>query len=547
LTGGAETPAPAGWRAGRTRAAAEWLFMGLAFGAHYWPVRGTNFGGFDEWVFLWLTAHGIVDSPYSNRPLNLFWTWPAALWPGTFRSYSALHVGYLMLGGLCVWGLARRLVAQGGFAVAAGMIALTWAPMDFHRLTTVQMIHSGFALTMTLALLLAVEAWTRRLPLLSVLSALVAFLSARSYEGVLPVLFGVPLVLFVLPQGPRGWALARWSAAPLAAAALAATLTAWPLLAASGAAAYQTDLLKFDPHPGRVAWRLLRQYGFHLVPLAEVPSRSLLTTSGALAASACAAGFALVVPRVAEDRTAGQLLRVGVLGLLLAGLGYLGFASSAALTTPTRAQFLAGPGIALLLAAALAAAASPLRGRARHLLLGALTAYVVLLGSARTARIQEAWNQMSYYPRQHRALAELTRQAPDLAPNTLVLLVDDSGAWPMTMTFRHAVDYLYQGRAIGLVWGAEPYMYPAQVHGEGLVISPAKDIQRAWGVRETRHRADEVLVVRFQPGVPEGRLEILDVWPAGLPRIPGRYAPRDRILPLRDPPPRERGVLWLLP
>ena len=40
-------------------------------------VAPTNFGGYDEWLLLNLSAQGIADSPNSNRPLGFFWHQPA--------------------------------------------------------------------------------------------------------------------------------------------------------------------------------------------------------------------------------------------------------------------------------------------------------------------------------------------------------------------------------------------------------------------------------------------------------------------------------------
>ena len=60
-------------------------------------------------------------------------------------------------------------------------------------------------------------------------------------------------------------------------------------------------------------------------------------------------------------------------------------------------------------------------------------------------------------------------------------------------------------------------------------------------MRESWHRSDEIVLLRFGA---DGAVEILEQWPPGLPAVPGAgYAPHHRILPLPEPPPRERHVL----
>lgn len=537
---------PTAPREKRGQAAVEALALVALFAVHFSPVRTTNFAGYDEWIILWLTSHGLTGFPYSNRPFNLLFTLPGALLtPGSFFGFTAVHLIYLVLGGLCVRALARCLVpGDAFFAFGAAAIVLTWAPMDFLRLTTVQMAYSGITLAMLLAFLLALWSWSRRSPGLLVASALLGLVAARSYEGVLPVLAAIPVAFWLM--APRDRMFWRWSAVPLATVAVGGLLALWPLLRASRAAAYQSELMKLDLHAGRIAARILRQFGFHLVPLVSTPPGELREYAVAGAVCVCALGFLLVArPRVSIDSGLKPLLSTTLLGLLLAALGYVGVGLSASVSTPTRAQFLAGPGIALFLAGLLRLLTRRLPERAGTVAFAALVACVVAVGTARTASLQRGWDVMGFYPRQHRVVSALTALAPDLAPNTLVVLVDERAAFRMTFTFRHAVDYLYQGRALGLVAGGDPFLYESEVTPRGLHISPWEIVRGPWGVRETWHRSDEIVLLRFSAA---GEVEILDSWPPGLPVVPGQgYAPRRRILPLPQPPPRERRVLELQP
>jgi hypothetical protein len=530
----------------RGQAAAQALALAALFAAHFSPVRFTNFAGFDEWIIVWLTSHGLTGFPYSNRPLNLLFTLPGAfLTPGSFFGFTAVHLLYLVLGGLCVRALARCLVPGDAlFAFGSAAIVLTWAPMDFLRLTTMQMAYSGITLALSLAFLLALWSWSRRSPGLLLASALLGLVAARSYEGVLPVLAAIPVAFWLM--APRDRMFWRWSAVPLATVALGGLLALWPLLRASRAVAYQSEVMKLDLHAGRIAARILRQFGFHLLPLVTTPLASLRGAAVAGAACVCALGFLLVArARVSTEAGPARLVSTTLLGLLLAALGYVGVALSASVATPTRAQFLAGPGIALFLAGLLRLSTRLLPERARTAAFAALVAFVAAVGTARTASLQRGWDAMGFYPRQHRVLSALTALAPDLAPNTLVVLVDEGGAFRMTFTFRHAVDYLYQGRALGLVLGGDPFLYDSEVTPAGLHVSPWEIVRGPWGVRETWHRSDEIVLLRFAAS---GAVEVLDAWPPGVPAVPGQgYAPRRRILPLPQPPPRERGVLELQP
>jgi hypothetical protein len=129
---------------------------------------------------------------------------------------------------------------------------------------------------------------------------------------------------------------------------------------------------------------------------------------------------------------------------------------------------------------------------------------------------------------QHRLLAELTAQAPDFEPGTLVVLIDEPKAFPATFTFRHAVEYLYDGRATGYVWDASDYLYPMSFGTDGLHSEPWPVIREAWASPARVYRYDEVVVARFAR---TGQLSLLQTWPDVLPALPpgARYEPQARI------------------
>ena len=103
-------------------------------------ARVSNFGGYDEWLILWLTSRGIVSFPYARRPLELVWALPAPLlFPHRWLGFRLLHAAYLFLGALLFYRLCRRLIPRHlPIAFLAAAFSLTWAPSDPVRLQLVE-------------------------------------------------------------------------------------------------------------------------------------------------------------------------------------------------------------------------------------------------------------------------------------------------------------------------------------------------------------------------------------------------------------------------
>jgi hypothetical protein len=452
---------------------------------------------------------------------------------------------YLALAAGLVFLLVRRLAFAGPvLPFLAGVIAATWAPLDMGRLAVVQCsINSGATFGVLLALYLFLESERRRSLSLLAMAVLVGLVTARSYEAVLGLLAGAPLLLLVRGERPgRGrWVrVVAWESG----VAMALTLAVAPLLTGGGGSSYQREVLGLDVAPARLVTRLLRQFALHLMPLAPTAPEELLHVAVALAvavflASAWWLGFAGKEVALPARR---RLLALAALGIAFAALGYGPFVVSASVWNATRMQFLSGFGIALLLASAFALGASFLPGRARGSFLLAAGAWVVAVGTGHTLAMQRAWDRASFFPAQRATLRQLTELAPSLRANTLVLLVDEAGAWPMSFGFRHAVAYLYGPQVVGHVVGTDDLLYTARATPAGIVSLPAPTIREAWGCPPTLHRGDEILAVRLAP---TGVLSLLEAWdPRLLLPLPAgaRYDPRARILhPSRLPP--ERAVL----
>jgi hypothetical protein len=150
--------------------------------------------------------------------------------------------------------------------------------------------------------------------------------------------------------------------------------------------------------------------------------------------------------------------------------------------------------------------------------------------------LQARWDDVSAYPGQRRTLIELTAIAPNLSQGTLVVLLQTRGTWALDLAFRHAVLYLYDGRAAGHVVGADPLLYETQFEERGIRSIPQPAIQGPWGEGPVLHAYDAVVVLREDAS---GRLHLVETWPEDLPPLPpeGVYSPRSR---LRAGPPSPR-------
>jgi hypothetical protein len=515
------------------------------FAAQYAWVAATNFSGYDEWLYVSLSSQGIIAYPFENRPLVYLWRLPPALlWPHSLDAYYAAHGLYLVLTASLVFALVRRLVPGNlPLAFMAGAFTAIWAPTDHARLLTLGLTaYSGLTLGTMAAIVLFVEAWVRRRAVLLALAMLLALVTARGTEAAVPLFVGTPLLLRWLPRGElrRPW---RWIAAWECVSLVAGALALWPVVFPPATGNRQHSL-GLDVRPAAMLGRLLEQFGFHLLPVVATPLRELAHPAVALSALACWVFFRLVaaasmpLPGREQRRPLAECVALGV---VLAALGYAAFCMTGSLALPVRTQFFAGPGIALALSAMvfLILTAVPLRGR--QLAGGALMAWVAAVGTGRTLAMQRDWSAWSSFPAQNAVLSQLTAVATDLKPNTLVLLLDDTHAFKATFTFRHAVSYLYQRRAIGMVWGASDFLYPCTFAAGGVSCDPWPVIRQAWRSPPSFHRYDELVVVRYGPGA---RLVLLDEWPHGwLPLPPGaRYEPRARI-ERPERPPSERGIL----
>ena len=531
------TPGPAGFgiapgdgergSAGRR----AWLGLAATFFAGFSAVSVRNFGGWDEWLIVSLTSKGITSFPYAHRPLALAWALPGALGlPATLSGYWIAHVAYLCLAGLVAFALARELAPhEPMLTLVCGAAALTWVPLDPHRLNPLNnLMYSGATLA-ALCGLYCLVLWARgRGRLVLGAGMVLALLAARSYEGTLGLLGGGSLVLLVA-LGRESKRPAWTVALPWAlTVALAAALAAVPLVL--GGPSYQVSGLGWDASPGGVATRLLAQLRWHLAPLVSAPPPDILSWRVLLALGAFAVASSSAGAWSGGRWERRRLLSLALAGLALAACGWGVMLLSPALSGPERMQGFSAPGVGLLLGSGACLAASALPGRFRGIAAGVIGAWIVAAGTAHTLHLQHRWDAESVYEQQARLLRGLVRSVPDVKEQTLIVLLDEEGAFPAGFTFRHAVEFLYSGRAVGMVPGSHDFLYPSRFSEDGVTSEPWPVIRQAWDEPVRRFRYGETVVVRSRAGT----LGLVDRWPSPPLPSPGaqsEYAPRPRIVP----------------
>jgi hypothetical protein len=549
LTGGAFRAAAAGTGVGGERGRRHLLLavstVTVVFWIGYAAVRPTNFGGADEWLYLDLASRGVLGIPYANRPLVLLWhVIPASVWPHSLRAFWAFNGLYLGLAGALTAVLAARLAPRSRrLALLAGTFAAVWAPLDALRLDSVLGCgYAGFTFATTAALVLFVESWRRRRLTLLAVGALLGFVAARGVEAVVPLLVVAPLLVGwpEMRERPR---FVRWAVLWEGAALLALGLAVLPVLL--GTPSYQSGALGLDPAPLRVLHRLGQLLGRQAAPLVTSAPRELLAPAVPAAvlvflALAVAAGV-----RLGGDGSRRDALRLFLLGLVLAGAAHGGIALTPVVETPSRTQILSAPGFGLALAGGIGLLASALPSRLSAWAVLLAGAWVVAVGTGRTTALQGEWDRdRGVYAEQYRTLEGLVARAPELAPGTLVMLMDESGAWPLTLTFRHAIAYLYPGQAVGLVANGQDFLYPwwYTPGGVHVDVDARMGIRSAWRELPTFHPWPTIVVVR-QPA--SGPPELLRTWPSPpLPALPSgaRFTPAERVMSRGAPPP-SRAIL----
>lgn len=524
----------------------------LAVAAQFTVVRPTNFAGADEWLVLSLASRGIIAFPYASRPLDLMWCLPAVtLFPHDLMGHLVFQVLYLgITGTLVAWYAARRLHLSPAGALVAGVVAACWAPLDRMRLDAVVTTrYSGSTMAALAAALLFMEGWRRGRPAIAAGGAAIAVTTVLSMEGTLPLLAGAPLLALAAVPGTLRDATERrrlllWSTGW----ALVLLLAAAPLLVSMAGFRNQEyqyqSRIGLDLHPVRLGGRLVRQFAYSLGPLITTPLHELWRAPVLLAVAIVVVGLALVWPARSNssdpDSDRGPAARAAAVGLALAALGWLGLVMGALLKTPARAQFLSAPGVGLLLGGSAALIASRMPAHARRWVLALIAVWMAAVGTGRITALQDEWDRTSVWPGERATMAQLAGYAPALLPNTVVVLIDESKSWLVTLMFRHAVHYIYGEQVVGVMWKGVDFFSPTTFTPDGIRSEPFAPIREVWRSPVSHHRYDEAVVARFTS---DRRLQVLDEWPLALGPLPpgATYAPHARIV--HGPPPAAARIL----
>jgi hypothetical protein len=393
------------------------------------------------------------------------------------------------------------------------------------------------------ALVLFLESWQRRKPVLLLAALATAFLAARSYEATLGLLAAAPLLLAAVPRpdAGAGWRSGRWLWAVVweVSVALLALLAAYPLLNKGSSSLYQGELLGFDATPAHYLARLARQYWFHLGPLLDANPALVLHSEVAVAVlvflvAALATGAAQPTPG------RRRLAALAFFGLVAAGCGYALLVVSPGVVDAKRTQFLSAPGIGLFLAAAILLIVSLLPSRVRGPATIVLAAAIVALGTGRTLAMQRDWDRASYYDRQRSSLAAMVREFPALRPGTLLLLIDEDHTWPKSFTFRHAARLVYGDSVTAHVLGAQSLFYDLVAEPTGLRVTPWPVVQGPWHEHTTEHGYEQLVVLRLAHGSLSLIERLSDLSQTLAPAM-ARYSPRETIT--NRPAPASRLVL----
>ena len=156
---------------------------------------------------------------------------------------------------------------------------------------------------------------------------------------------------------------------------------------------------------------------------------------------------------------------MAVTGLALAVAGWSPMLLTAAIPWPARMQGFSAPGVGLALGAAACLVASLGGARWRTPLAALLGCWVVAAGTARTVALQRGWDEDSFWPSQAASCDSSSRSHPTFVPSTLVVLLDPDRVFPATFPFRHAVKFLYEGRALGVVPEGHAFPVPVSLRG----------------------------------------------------------------------------------
>ena len=536
---------------GKARLSEQWqrlaphLWVALALTAiglaSFVAVDQGNLFGIDEWGYIYAVSRGSAEYA-TNRPLTLL-PWLLA-YHAVGPHPLAVQGVYLLLrisNAFLIYLLVRRFSPRNTlFAVACGGLYLTFLIDDWFFLQSQAALNiMGIVFFTLLALYLYFLYASRRSYPALLLSLPFAFAAVWGYEAAVPLLIGVPVLVFLIE---RDFSPARLAGLGVWLAVIVASSVRYvsPLLDRTGT--YGSSLL-VDLNPLRMARDGLRQFVFVYkdLLLAE-PARLFPYRLPAI----ISAGVLLIALAILHAGTGGreeppaEWRRYALwlaAGVVVTWLGFAAFLPTGLIRAIERIHPFSAAGEAITLSAAIWLAGSPLRTRPRHMwaLRYAAVGFVAAFGAAQTGYLQDdlyfwqaTWETQSYY------LRSLAHLVPDVEEDTLFVYLEDPDLPQVPFVsgwaFQFAVRYLYDDAANGLVTRDTLFLHDWEIRDDGVEITPqpAPSLSRFVGAGHYYYTWDQIIVVSKTP---DGRAFIFDELPPELyaPRRAALYDPYARI------------------
>ena len=437
-------------------------------------VSAANFQGHDEWLGIELASRGVVGVPYANRPLVFLWQALAQrAWPDDLRAYWAFtSLAFLATGLLTGW-LAHRLLPRAPLlALLAGVFAASWAPLDWLRLDTT--LIAGYAGSPPRRCSPSCCSWSRRhAPAGRCCWSLApSRRAALGVEGCCRCSRSRRCCsrerLEDAPPGAGDYGCWRGPPSSSPAGCSRPHRRCWASTRTGRTRCGSTRRRSAWPRGSFSSWACSSRRS------SRATCASSRTRPCRSRSSACPSGGPRLALRAARDRRhpgsgrgRGRRRRAGARLRRALRPGARGGSprpepQPAALGPRLRPGARRRRGVERLSLRPGRRADEPFAANpARPRLDAALALSIVAVGTGRVVAMQAEWDRArNAFPLQGRALADLVRLAPELRPNTLVVLADGSraGYW-LTFTFRHAVSLMYSGKVIALLADGEPFAY----------------------------------------------------------------------------------------
>ncbi|MFP4323023.1 MAG: hypothetical protein ACLFTK_11270, partial [Anaerolineales bacterium] len=476
--------------------------------ADYWflPYQGVRILEQGDWFY-----------PHANRQFTFLGLSLAEfLLPHRLQGLHYLHIATLWWAAVGMMMIVTWLrPAYASWGLVLGIVFLLYFPSN-RNFVMMWLYPYAFSLMLivwgAVLLLIAARLGAWRAVGVGILAAVLAYLASRSYEGLNPLLYIIPGLLWLAGERGRkslGLALGWWGATSIGFAQFLI-----PFLSGDDIVEYQTRRRNPEESVSLADVRLeterFLEKSFPLERIAETPLDARFQTVLLLVVFAC--GWWLLMRRYRHLIALPSLAHLGLMALLGAGIIALAGAPFiyANIAELDRAQFFAGPGIGLVWLA-LAGVVVTVLARSLSIQparsLGVLCGLGLLLGGQWHADTNAFWVRwVPSFDERVQFFREMTSLAPALEADTLVLTLacHDTTTPPayvqdVDMTFGFGYVYeQYTGRAVDIGrLNDQPYTE----HGVAIHIPypESRDGMMARTTTSAGFNYDQLVVVECAP------------------------------------------------